>query len=333
MTTFLNRAPDIQSFCKNVGPQALKIDYLTGIQRLSLYTSDFIVKKKDGNYLLVETKGREDLDVPLKAMAAVSWCKTASSKNSKWEYLYVPQTIFSGFSSNKIEDLIRTCAPSLAELLTEKVKPQLTLPLGEYAEGKITGIDEFISSTQLEKLPSRYKKAIEQAVALFQFFEKKEEASFSPVFTSLLGPLDESAKGLISDLLLPVIPSVPAEQKYFFTPYYEGLNKGTIDWLKMNEKNLEKTLIFKNGLMPIGLLKFCLEYSQSDYTIGGIFEVIRQCFSRLNEADLYDTVKSIYDFRNTYIAHQDKELTDIKTTKEGLAHWVQGLYKIYMSHH
>lgn len=166
------------------------------------------------------------LDVPLKAMAADSWCKAASSKTSKWEYLYVPQTIFSGFSSNKIADLVRTCAPSLAELLTEKVKPQLTLPLGEYAEGKVTGIDEFISSTQLEKLPSRYKKAIEQAVALFQFFEKKEEVSFAPVFTSLLGPLDESAKGLISDLLLPLMPGTPTEQKDFFEPYYGSFKKG-----------------------------------------------------------------------------------------------------------
>lgn len=51
MTTFLNRAPDIQSFCKNAGPQALKIDYLTGAQRLSFYTPDFIVKKK-GRYRL-----------------------------------------------------------------------------------------------------------------------------------------------------------------------------------------------------------------------------------------------------------------------------------------
>ena len=75
----------------------------------SLYTPDFIVKKKDGNYLLVETKGREDLDVPLKVMAAVSWCKAASSRTVKWEYLYVPQAIFSGFSSNKAEDLVRTC--------------------------------------------------------------------------------------------------------------------------------------------------------------------------------------------------------------------------------
>ncbi len=333
MTTFLNRAPDIQSFCKNAGPQALRIDYLSNSGRLSFYTPDFIIKKKDGNCLLVETKGREDIDVPLKATAAASWCKSASAAKLKWEYLYVPQVIFGSVTSNKIDDLIRTCKPSLAELLKERIKPQLSLPLGEYVEGKVTGIDEFINSTQLEKLPSRYKKSIEQAVTLFQFTEKKEGMSFAPVFTSLLGPLDESAKGLISDLLLPLMPSVPAEQKIFFTPYYGGVNKGTTDWLKMNAKNLEKTLVFKNGLMPIGLLKFCLEYSQGDYKIGGVFEAVKRCFSKFNESDLYDTVKNIYDFRNTYIAHQEKDLTDISTVRKGLTGWIIGIYKIYFAHH
>ncbi|MBI5676339.1 MAG: DEAD/DEAH box helicase family protein [Nitrospirae bacterium] len=333
MTTFLNRDSDIQSFCKNSGPQSLRIDYLTGSGRLAFYTPDFMVKKKDGNYLLVETKGREDMDVPLKAMAAVSWCRAATSKKIKWNYLYVPQAVFSGVTSNKIDDLLRTCAPSLQDLLKEKVQPQLSLPLGDYVEGKVTGIEDFIKATHLDKLPSRYKKSTEQAIALFQFFEKKEGMSFAPVFTSLLGPIDESAKGLITDLLLPLIPAVPADQKNFFAPYYGNLNKGTIDWLKLNARNLEKTLVFKNGLMPIGLLKFCLEYSQGDYKIGGVFDAVKQSFSRFGNDGLYGTVKEIYDFRNTYIAHQEKELNDIEIAREGLIKWIEGMYQIYFSHH
>ncbi|MBI5057730.1 MAG: DEAD/DEAH box helicase family protein [Nitrospirae bacterium] len=333
MTTFLNRASDVQSFCKNAGPQSLRIDYLSGSGRLSFYTPDFIVSKKDGNYLLVETKGREDIDVPLKATAAVSWCKAASSPKVKWQYLYVPQAVFSGFTSNKTEDLVRTCAPSLQELIRERAQPQLSLPLGEYIEGKITGIEEFINATHLDKLPSRYKKSIEQAIAVFQFFEKKEGMSFAPVFTALLGPIDESAKGLITDLLLPLLPAIPAEQKNFFAPYYGSLNKGTTDWLRANARNLEKTLVFKNGLMPIGLLKFCLEYSQGDYDIGGVFDAAKQSFFRFGKEGLYGTVKDIYDFRNTYIAHQEKELTDIDTAREGLMKWIRGLYQIYFAHH
>lgn len=92
--------------------------------------------------------------------------------------------------------------------------------------------------------------------------------------------------------------------------------------------------MFKNGLWPSGLLQFCLEYSRtSKYEVGGVFEATKQSFSKFSDTDLYDTVKAITDFRNTYVAHQDKELIDIKTAKEGLVHWVQGLYKIYMSHH
>lgn len=332
-TTFLNRAPDVQSFCKNAGPQSLRIDYLSGSGRLSFYTPDFMVKKKDGNYMLVETKGREDIDVPLKAMAAISWCKAASSKKMKWQYLYVTHAVFSGITSNRIDDLARTCAPSLEDLIREKVQPQLFLPLGEYAEGKVTGIEEFIKSTDLEKLPSRYKKAIEQAITLFQFFEKKEGMSFAPVFTPLLGPLDESAKGLINEFLLPLMPSTPAEQKAFFEPYYGTLKKSDIDWLNRHASNLRRTLIFKNGLWPSGLLLFCLDYCRmSKLEVGGVFEAIKKSFTKFNETDLLDTVKTITDFRNNYIAHQEKELTDITIAKEGLMKWIIGLYKIYFAH-
>jgi type III restriction enzyme len=120
----------------------------------------------------------------------------------------------------------------------------------------------------------------------------------------------------------------------FACPYYEGLNKGTIDWLRVNARNLEKTLVFKNGLMPIGLLKFCLEYSQGDYNIGGVFNAVKQSFSRFKtKENLYNAVKEIYDFRNTYIAHQEKELSDIEIAREGLIKWISGLYQIYFAHH
>src|SRR4030066_68295 len=327
--TFLNRAPDVQSFCKNAGPQSLRIDYLSGSGRLSFYTPDFMVRKKNKpssppfskggmggfvqeNYLLIETKGREDIDVPLKATAAISWCKAASSKQVKWQYLYVTQEVFSGITSNRIDDLARTCAPSLEELIREKAQPQLFLPLGEYAEGKVTGIEEFIKSTDLEKLPSRYKKAIEPAVTLFQFFEKKEGMSFAPVFTPLLGPLDESAKGLINEQLLPLMPSTQAEQKAFFEPYYGTLKKGDTDWLNRHASNLRRTLVFKNGLWPSGLLLFCLDYSKmSKYEVGGVFEAIKKSFAEFSNTDLCEAVRAITDFRNTYIAHQEKELYDI----------------------
>jgi len=144
----------------------------------------------------------------------------------------------------------------------------------------------------------------------------------------------DSAKGLMNDLLMPFLPAAPVEQKDFFEPHFGSLKKGDADWLKKYAGNLRRTLIFKNGLWPSGLLLFCLEYSRtSKYDVGGIFDAIKQTFSKFNETDLYAIVKAMTDFRNSYIAHQDKELTDIKIAKEGLAHWVHGICKIYFAHH
>ena len=132
LTTFLDRASDVAAFAKNAGPQAMRLDYVNAAGQLSLYTPDFIVRMSDRNYVLMETKGREDPDVPLKARAAVAWCEAASKagKKAKWNYLYVPQGVFGQFRSDKLADLMRACAPSLADLAKETTGGQLPAPAG-----------------------------------------------------------------------------------------------------------------------------------------------------------------------------------------------------------
>lgn len=144
----------------------------------------------------------------------------------------------------------------------------------------------------------------------------------------------ESAKGLINELLLPLMPGTPVEQKAFFEPYYGALKKGDIDWLNRHAGNLRRTLVFKNGLWPLGLLLFCLDYSKgAKYEVSGVFEAIKKSFEKIDNSDLYVTVKAITDLRNSYIAHQEKELTDINLARKGLIAWVIGIYKIYFAHH
>lgn len=92
--------------------------------------------------------------------------------------------------------------------------------------------------------------------------------------------------------------------------------------------------MFKNGLWPSGLLLFCLDFCKnSKHDVGGVFEALRKSFAKFNDSDLYDTIKAITDLRNNYIAHQEKELTDINIAREGLIAWVMGIYKIYFTHH
>ena len=102
MTNFLDASPDVAAFAKNAGPQALRIDYLTADQRLASYTPDFFVRAEDGSYAVVETKGRQDIDVPRKASAAVEWCKAASKGGVKWQYVFTPQNVMEGLTGKPV---------------------------------------------------------------------------------------------------------------------------------------------------------------------------------------------------------------------------------------
>ncbi|MBI5640804.1 MAG: DEAD/DEAH box helicase family protein [Nitrospirae bacterium] len=333
MKEFLSRASDVQSFCKNAGPQCLRIDYISVAGRLSFYTPDFLVRGTDGNYVLVETKGRVDLDVPQKASAAISWCKAASTKKVKWQYLFVQQEVFRDATSQSIEALIRTCAPSLEFLLKERIEPQLQLPLGQPEPEKEAISEDFIKSTQLEQLPSRYRKCIEQAIIMFKYIERKEDFSFSPVFNVLLGPLDDASKGLMTSLLNSSLPVNPKDMYNFFEPHLGGVNPKEVQTLTKQAKNLKKTLIYGNGFSPLGLLSFCLDYSKNyEYNIGGIFGAIKTSFSDFNKTDMFEAVSAINDFRNNYVAHQQKTLTDPVLARENLIKWIIGLFRIYKAH-
>lgn len=208
MAHFADRATDVATFAKNAGPQAHRVDYLNTDGRRAIYTADFLVRKADGHYLLVETKGRADKDVPAKARAAVEWCKAASRPKAKWEYLYVPEDVFARVTGNSIDELARACAPSLAELQRLADSPQLALAFERPDEERVADqLRAFIDDATLKELPSRYRKAPEHAVALFHFHEKKEAPFFAPVFQPLLGPIDHAAQALILSGLSHDVPS------------------------------------------------------------------------------------------------------------------------------
>ncbi|MBN2061150.1 MAG: DEAD/DEAH box helicase family protein, partial [Deltaproteobacteria bacterium] len=329
MTQFLDHAPDVMAFCKNAGPQALRIDYLSERGRLSLYTPDFFSRTGPKEYVLIETKGREDRDVRLKAKAAIAWCEAASEGDFQWSYLYAPQKVFEILRDNRLETLIRACDPYLKQLLKETESAQLSLPFGETVSKEITEMETIIPLSELNALPSRYKKAVQQAMSLYQFLRNKEDASLAPVFTPLLGPLDEAARGLILRRLQDQVPSDRKLQREFFRPEMDELPTGEANYHKRQASNLERTLIDQNGLMPIGLLRWCLDYVQTHRRIGGVFEAVRKSFEDISKPEFFSVVDSIYQFRNEYIAHQDRELSDSNIAKDALKLWTKGLFYIW----
>ncbi|MGD0091264.1 MAG: DEAD/DEAH box helicase family protein [Planctomycetota bacterium] len=330
LAQYADRASDVDAFAKNAGPQCLRIDYLAGGGRLAFYVPDFFIRLKDGCYYLLEGKGREDKDVFRKAHAAVAWCKAASTKQCKWEYLYVPQEQFERLTGDTIADLARQCAPALQALLKEEQEAQecpLFATLAPEAEQpKPPETAGFVEKAVLDSLPPRYAKAVEQAIMLFRFFEKKEGMNYAPVFTCLLGSVDEAAKGLLIRRLQPVLPATIPEQKTWLDPYLGDADRRMVKHYESVAQNLKRTLVFKNGISPLGLLRSCLDYAMNDSTkIGGVFDAVRARFKVKGALDLLDKVSKLNDFRNNYIAHQEKELKDMKLAEAQLKAWIIGL--------
>jgi len=329
MSQFLDRAPDVAAFCKNAGPQSLRVDYLTGNGQLAFYTPDFLVRLSDDNYVLTETKGRVDKDVPLKSRAAVAWCKAASKGKTKWSFLYVPQQTFEVFSDNRLDVLMRSCEPALQDLIAEAAEPQLTLVFGEVREDET---ETFISKADFATLPPAHQKMVQQAISLFQFLEKKSGQSFAPVFTPLLGPLDEASKAVLLKRLGPEIPTEREAQKKFFETDASGLTEKETDDFKRRSSNLKRTLVDHNGVSPIGLLRECLQYARdSKKSVGPVFDCVKKEFQMESE-ETYKLVSRINAFRNAYVAHQTKELTDLAMAKAALAEWTGGLCRIWKVH-
>jgi len=90
--------------------------------------------------------------------------------------------------------------------------------------------------------------------------------------------------------------------------------------------NLKRSLVFHNGLSPLGLLRSCLDFALNDHTkIGGVFDAVTAKFKVNGPREMLDTVTAINDFRNNYVAHQERELTDGPLAERQLHLWIDGL--------
>ena len=184
-------------------------------------------------------------------------------------------------------------------------------------------MQEFIAADALAKLPKSTAALVGQAIQLFRFYENKTDLVFSPVFVSLLGPIDKCAQDLVFESIVDDIPKKELEQRDYFTPYMK-VTAGLGDYLLRNAKAIQKLLVYNAAIMPTGVLKFCLEYAESPTdNIGGVFASIRKNFRPLRGTGLLKLLNEVYDFRNTYIAHQEKNLTDVNEARGALKKWVE----------
>ena len=70
------------AYAKNYFAVRFKLDYVNADGDISNYYPDFIVKRSDGSVFIIEIKGREELDVPLKMARLKEWCRDVNQLQS-----------------------------------------------------------------------------------------------------------------------------------------------------------------------------------------------------------------------------------------------------------
>ena len=87
-----------------------------------------------------------------------------------------------------------------------------------------------------------------------------------------------------------------------------------------------------NGRSPIGLLRWCLQYArESSATPSPALAAVRLRFADV-DAEIYARVSRINTFRNDFIAHQNKELSDATAAREALREWSVGVARLWKLH-
>ena len=105
---FLEDCDDVVSYAKNYLAVHFKLDYVNADGDISNYYPDFLVKVSDKEIWIVETKGQEDLNVPLKIRRLRQWCEDINQAQAdvKYDFVYVDEESFEKYKPASFRELI-----------------------------------------------------------------------------------------------------------------------------------------------------------------------------------------------------------------------------------
>ncbi len=105
---FLEDCEDVISYGKNYLAVHFKLDYVNADGDISNYYPDFFVKLSDKQIYIVETKGQEDVDVPLKMQRLLQWCEDINRVQAdvKYDFVYVDQESFEKYKPASFSQLV-----------------------------------------------------------------------------------------------------------------------------------------------------------------------------------------------------------------------------------
>ncbi len=107
--SFLEKCEDIISYAKNYFAVNFRIDYTNADGNISNYYPDFLVKKSLNEIYIVETKGLEDLDSPLKIDRLKKWCEDINIAQNKvrFDYVFVDEDSFEKYPPKTFGELVK----------------------------------------------------------------------------------------------------------------------------------------------------------------------------------------------------------------------------------
>lgn len=106
--SFLEDCVDVVSYAKNYMAVHFKLDYVNADGDISNYYPDFMVKLSDKRIVIVEVKGQEDLDVPMKMARLRQWCEDINRVQTdvKYDFIYVDEDNFKKYNPTSFRQLL-----------------------------------------------------------------------------------------------------------------------------------------------------------------------------------------------------------------------------------
>ena len=108
LENFLENCSDVVSYAKNYLAVHFKLDYVNADGDISNYYPDFLVKLSSTKVVVVETKGREELDLPLKMARLKQWCADINAVQSEinYDFVFVDELAFEKYKTKKFTELM-----------------------------------------------------------------------------------------------------------------------------------------------------------------------------------------------------------------------------------
>lgn len=327
-------APMLAAFMDEIERQYNKngADFIAKLLEYMIGTYDFYrVMKENGNVILESFNMKGSLrwgnQLPTPSLLHD---KSISPKSSATAILTFDQGWALSFRLHSAESKL---VPSLkfdVRMTGQPTKRQThTISYVQQGRARVSAADaeEFFTKPIFDKLLEEQKEAAIDALGIFRFRGKSRgETNFAPVFNDLLGPFDEACKALVLKLLQDSVPTGQVERQSWFEPHYGSINRKTRKRYEEMAMNLKKTLIHGKPRSVIGLLRSCLEIAANrPKNVGGVFSAVREKFAFPGSGDLLKRINSVNKFRNTYIAHIEKRLTDKDKAEKNLKFWIETL--------